>query len=111
MALGLTQPLTEMSTRNFAGGGGRPASKADNHTSICEPIAVFRNLFLLAAHHDSTRHTKMLFPSKIHDIRQLIPKQCYKRRKPLLIPAVLWKSTYTEHLRNRIDGRKIQINQ
>jgi hypothetical protein len=44
------------------------------------PITVFRNLFLLAAHHDSTRHTKMLFPSKTHDIRQLIPKQSYKRQ-------------------------------
>jgi hypothetical protein len=30
MALGSTQPLTEMSTRNFPGGKGRPAHKADN---------------------------------------------------------------------------------
>jgi hypothetical protein len=30
MALGLTQPLTEMSTRNLFGRKGRPASKADN---------------------------------------------------------------------------------
>jgi hypothetical protein len=29
MALGSTQPLTEMSTRNLPGGKGRPASKAD----------------------------------------------------------------------------------
>jgi hypothetical protein len=35
MALGLTQPLTEMSTRNLP---GRPARKADNLTAICEPI-------------------------------------------------------------------------
>jgi hypothetical protein len=28
MALGSTQPLTEMSTRNFPGGKGRPARKA-----------------------------------------------------------------------------------
>jgi hypothetical protein len=34
MALGSTQPLTEMSTRNLS---GRPARKADNLTAICEP--------------------------------------------------------------------------
>jgi hypothetical protein len=42
MALGLTQPLTEISTWNVPGGGGggksRPTRKADNHTAFCEPI-------------------------------------------------------------------------
>jgi hypothetical protein len=42
MALGSSQPLTEMSTRNLpgAGGGGEgwPARKADNLTAIYEPI-------------------------------------------------------------------------
>jgi hypothetical protein len=38
MALGPTQPLTEMSTRNLPGGKGRQARKADNLTAICEPI-------------------------------------------------------------------------
>jgi hypothetical protein len=38
MALGSTQPLTEMSTRNIPGGEGRPAREADNLTAICEPI-------------------------------------------------------------------------
>jgi hypothetical protein len=38
LALGSTQPLTEMSTRNLPGGKGRPARKADNLTAICEPI-------------------------------------------------------------------------
>jgi hypothetical protein len=38
MALGSTQPLTEMSTRNLSGGKGRPAREADNLTAICEPI-------------------------------------------------------------------------
>jgi hypothetical protein len=38
MALGSTQPLTEMSTKNLPGGNGRPARKADNLTAICEPI-------------------------------------------------------------------------
>jgi hypothetical protein len=42
MALGSTQLLTEMNTRNLPGGGGgekwRPVRKADNITAICEPI-------------------------------------------------------------------------
>jgi hypothetical protein len=38
MALGSTQPLTEMSTMNLPGGKGRPARKGDNLTSICEPV-------------------------------------------------------------------------
>jgi hypothetical protein len=38
MALGSTQPLTEMNTRNLPGGKGRPARVANNLTAICEPI-------------------------------------------------------------------------
>jgi hypothetical protein len=40
MALVSTQPLTEMSTGNLPGWGGkvRLARKADNLTAICEPI-------------------------------------------------------------------------
>jgi hypothetical protein len=38
MALESTQPLTEMSIRNLAGGKGRPARKADNLTAVCELI-------------------------------------------------------------------------
>jgi hypothetical protein len=38
MALGSTQPLMEMSTRNLPGGKGQPARKADNLAAICEPI-------------------------------------------------------------------------
>jgi hypothetical protein len=38
MALGSTQPLTEMSTRNILGGKGRPARIADNLAAIYEPI-------------------------------------------------------------------------
>jgi hypothetical protein len=37
-AMGSTQPLTEMSTRNLPGGKGRPARKTDNLTAICGPI-------------------------------------------------------------------------
>jgi hypothetical protein len=38
MALELTQPLTEMNTRNLPGGKGRPVQKADNLAAICEPV-------------------------------------------------------------------------
>jgi hypothetical protein len=38
MALGSTQPLTEMSTRNLPGRKVRPARKSDNLTAVCEPI-------------------------------------------------------------------------
>jgi hypothetical protein len=37
VSLGLTQPLTEMSTRNLPQGKVWPAHKADNFTAICEP--------------------------------------------------------------------------
>jgi hypothetical protein len=37
MALLSTQPLTEMSTRNFPGGKKRPARRADNFAAIYEP--------------------------------------------------------------------------
>jgi hypothetical protein len=37
MALGLTQSLTEMSTRNLSGGKKRPARRAESLTTICEP--------------------------------------------------------------------------
>jgi hypothetical protein len=39
MALGSTQRLTEMSTRNLPEGKGRPARKTDNLTALYEPIA------------------------------------------------------------------------
>jgi hypothetical protein len=38
MALGPTQPLTEMSTRNLPRGKDLLEHKADNLTAICEPI-------------------------------------------------------------------------
>jgi hypothetical protein len=37
MAPVLTQPLTQISTRNLSGGKARPARKADV-TAICKPI-------------------------------------------------------------------------
>jgi hypothetical protein len=38
MALGSTQPLTEMNIRNIPGDKKRWTRKADNLTAICEPI-------------------------------------------------------------------------
>jgi hypothetical protein len=38
IAVGSTQPLTEMSARNLPADKGLPARKADNLTAICEPI-------------------------------------------------------------------------
>jgi hypothetical protein len=38
VALGSSQPLTEMNIRNLSGGKGRPARKADNLTAMCESI-------------------------------------------------------------------------
>jgi hypothetical protein len=38
MALGFTQPVTELSTRKYFWGKARPARKAANLTAICEPI-------------------------------------------------------------------------
>jgi hypothetical protein len=37
MTLGSTQPVTEMSTRNFPGAKRRPACRADNLAVISEP--------------------------------------------------------------------------
>jgi hypothetical protein len=38
MAVGLTEPLSEMSTRNIPVGKARSARKGDSLTAICEPI-------------------------------------------------------------------------
>jgi hypothetical protein len=40
MALGSTQPLTEMSTRNLSECKKRPGHRADNLAAICEPNAL-----------------------------------------------------------------------
>jgi hypothetical protein len=53
MALGLTQPLAEKSTRNLPGDNFRSARKADNLTAIseltvwkmCDPRRLYRNSF------------------------------------------------------------------
>jgi hypothetical protein len=38
MALGSTQPLTEMSTRDLPHGKGWPARRPDSLIALCEPI-------------------------------------------------------------------------
>jgi hypothetical protein len=50
MALGSTQPLTEIGTRDLPGGKKRQARKADNLIAICEPnvgASTFHNPMLL----------------------------------------------------------------
>jgi hypothetical protein len=42
MAMGSTQPPTEMSTRSLPGGKGRPSPRTDNLTAICEPIVYIK---------------------------------------------------------------------
>jgi hypothetical protein len=37
VALGSTQPLPEMNTRDLPEGKGQPAGKADNLAAICDP--------------------------------------------------------------------------
>jgi hypothetical protein len=59
MALGLTQPLTEMSTRNSPGGEGQLARKADNLTAICEPI-VYKNVGASTSHSPMGLHGPLL---------------------------------------------------
>jgi hypothetical protein len=53
--LGLTLPLTEISTRNLPGGKGQPAGKADNLTAICEPI-VLENVGASTSHNPLGLH-------------------------------------------------------
>jgi hypothetical protein len=55
MALGSTQPLTEMSTRNFPGGKWRTARKADNLTSICKTV-VWKNVRASTSHNPMGLH-------------------------------------------------------
>jgi hypothetical protein len=55
MALGLTQPPTEVSTRTLSGGKERPAHEADNLTAVCEPI-VWKNVGASTSHNPMVLH-------------------------------------------------------
>jgi hypothetical protein len=71
MALGSTQPLREMSTRNLPGGEGRPARKADNLTAICEPI-VYKNMGA------STSHSPMGLHGPLQGYLYLYPLKSFR---------------------------------
>jgi hypothetical protein len=49
MALGLTQSLAEMSSRNLPGSKGQLACKADSLTTMCE-LSVQKNVGILTSH-------------------------------------------------------------
>jgi hypothetical protein len=58
MALGSTQPLTEMSARNLPGvKDGRPAHKTENLTAICESI---KNMGASTSHNPLGLHCLLL---------------------------------------------------
>jgi hypothetical protein len=58
MALGLTQPLTEISTRNLRREGkGWPVYRADNLTAICEPIVYRQNVGALTYYNPRGLHS------------------------------------------------------
>jgi hypothetical protein len=77
MALGSTQPPTEMSTRNLLGGKGQPVHKSDNLTDICEPIFwkmwELRHLTTLwastACYRDSFTFTFSPFKRKMFEVK------------------------------------------
>jgi hypothetical protein len=48
MALGFTQPLTEMSTRRSFWVKARPEPRVDNFTAICEPISRECGIFVIS---------------------------------------------------------------
>jgi hypothetical protein len=97
MALGSTQPLTEMSTRNFAEGKGRPTGKNDNLTAICElrltrkmwePRRLTTIWFFTACYRDSFTYFYLLLPcNQVHHnqwkINLVVGKQLPGSRKIL----------------------------
>jgi hypothetical protein len=83
MALGSTQPLAKMSTRNFLAGKGRPEPKADNFTAICEPIfkTVWEPRHLttqrvsMACYRDSLALARLITPCILLNIHANNPKR------------------------------------
>jgi hypothetical protein len=73
MALGSTQPLTEMSTRNLPGGKGWPASKADNLTDIREPDCL-ENVGASTSHNPMDLHG--LLQGELHLLLRTIASMC-----------------------------------
>jgi hypothetical protein len=56
MALGSTQPLTEMSVRNLPGGKGWPAHRADKLTTISESRLYRQNVGALLSNNPMGFH-------------------------------------------------------
>jgi hypothetical protein len=89
MALQSTQLLTEMSTRNLPGDIGRPARKADNLTSIFEPIVYKmcepRRLTTLwastACYKDSFTFTFMRYAERVKEPSNVMVELCFVRGK------------------------------
>jgi hypothetical protein len=69
MALGSTQPLTEMSTMNLPGGKERPGSKADKATTTCEAISR-ENLWASTSHNPIGLHG--MLEVQLYLIREVI---------------------------------------
>jgi hypothetical protein len=62
MALGSTQPLTEMSTRNLPGGKGRPARKANDLNAVSRLYRKCGSLDVSQPYGPSRPVTRIAFP-------------------------------------------------
>jgi hypothetical protein len=85
MALGSTQPLTEMSTRNLPGGKGRPACKAHNFTAICE----FDYLELWEPRHLTTQWASTTCCGDSIHLRLGLPSCLFRSAAPANTPYAL----------------------
>jgi hypothetical protein len=72
MALGSTQPLTEMSIRSLPGGKKQPAHKADNLTAICE-VDCLENMGASKSHNPAGLYD-LLLGQLYHFFIQIISK-------------------------------------
>jgi hypothetical protein len=109
MCLGLTQPLTEMSTRNLPGGkSSRPKYKADNLTAIC-PRSVMGIPLLLFTFYDVCAcivptfnfGTKPQTSTKLSmNIMPLGPPQCHS----------LWFPTFINNIADGVGVTRTTFN-